>query len=532
MKYSSQPHTMPLELFTSDLEKLPKDNRWVRLGDSLPWDKIENIYNARLNNGKRGAGNKPARVIIGALLVKHKMGLSDIETIEAIRENPYMQYMLGLKEFTDRAVFDPSLFVAIRKRLGNSDFNDMSESLLKLQIERREERLRKQQEKNPSNKGEADDAGGSRTGGAPSDVRPTTDSSSLSPSSVSGKGASHKGVMKIYATCSDAEMRYPTDLDLLHGGCEVLERILDRLSRNASVERPATGFKAVHAAYSKIAKKKNKPGKELRRCMEYLLNALSKSIHTAFQLIARNTTACFMQLKRNDRKLFFSILKMWQQQKAMFESGVHRCDDRIVSIFQPHVRPIVRGKARAKVDFGSKIGVAMIEGYSFIDHFSWDAYNECDDMMTHLRAYKKRTGCLPQTVEADKIYLNRKNRRILRLLKIEVGGRPLGRHPKDSDPETYEARMAKFSGERNEIEANFGTGKRVYRANNIRAKLDNTGDAWCAACYFVKNVMKFLKELLYALIQDWGIRLDEALRIVLIAGIVRFRENLQPQRSL
>lgn len=55
-------------------------------------------------------------------------------------------------------------------------------------------------------------------------------------------------------------------------------------------------------------------------------------------------------------------------------------------------------------------------------------------------------------------------------------------------------------GERNEIEATFGTGKRVYRANNIRAKLPETADCWTAMCYFVKNVMKFLKDLLRALL--------------------------------
>ena len=46
--------------------------------------------------------------------------------------------------------------------------------------------------------------------------------------------------------------------------------------------------------------------------------------------------------------------------------------------------------------------------------------------------------------------------------------------------------------ERNEIEATFGTSKRVYRANDIRAKLDNTADTWTGACFFAKNVMKFL----------------------------------------
>ena len=92
------------------------------------------MYNHRLNNGKRGVGNKPARMIIGSLLIKHKMNQSDEETILAIQENPYMQYFVGLSEFTDKPIFDPTLFVNIRKLLGNNDFNNMSVSLLKKQV--------------------------------------------------------------------------------------------------------------------------------------------------------------------------------------------------------------------------------------------------------------------------------------------------------------------------------------------------------------------------------------------------------------
>lgn len=65
----------------------------------------------------------------------------------------------------------------------------------------------------------------------------------------------------------------------------------------------------------------------------------------------------------------------------MFKKKIHICSDRIVSIFQPHVRPIVRGKAKAKVEFGAKIGVGVVDGYTFIDHHSWDAYNECEDLI-------------------------------------------------------------------------------------------------------------------------------------------------------
>jgi hypothetical protein len=158
MKFKSQNRELTLEAFRSSLEGLPKTNRWVKLGDTLPWDKIEKIYNSRLHNVHNGAGNKPARMIIGALLIKHKLSLSDVETIEAIRENPYMQYLLGLSAYTDQPVFDPSLFVSVRKRLGIEDYNDMSESLLKLQVRMYD---KKQEEEEEDNQGKGrNDKGG------------------------------------------------------------------------------------------------------------------------------------------------------------------------------------------------------------------------------------------------------------------------------------------------------------------------------------------------------------------------------------
>lgn len=136
MNFSSQGKQLQIDVFRSSVEGLNKSNRWVELGDTLPWDEIEQLYNKRLNNGKRGAGNKPARMIIGALAIKHKMNFSEEETILAIQENPYMQYFVGLSEFTDKPIFDSSLFVSIRKRLSTADFNDMSVSLLTLQVEK------------------------------------------------------------------------------------------------------------------------------------------------------------------------------------------------------------------------------------------------------------------------------------------------------------------------------------------------------------------------------------------------------------
>lgn len=115
MKYTSHLKQLSVDMFRSSFDELDKNNHWVELGNLLPWTELEKIYNSRLDNEVKGAGNKPARMIIGACIIKHKFSLSDEETISMIQENPYMQYLCGLAEFTDKPLFDPSLFTTIRK---------------------------------------------------------------------------------------------------------------------------------------------------------------------------------------------------------------------------------------------------------------------------------------------------------------------------------------------------------------------------------------------------------------------------------
>lgn len=89
------------------LERLPKSNRWVQMGDNLPWGEFEKVYNKSLKNDLVGASNRPGRMVIAALIIKHKLNLSDEGTILTIQENPYMQYMCGLTEYTDKPILTP-----------------------------------------------------------------------------------------------------------------------------------------------------------------------------------------------------------------------------------------------------------------------------------------------------------------------------------------------------------------------------------------------------------------------------------------
>lgn len=270
------------------------------------------------------------------------------------------------------------------------------------------------------------------------------------------------------------------------------------------LHKPRTNYKHARQAYLLLVKKAKKKGKMVRETIGVMLNYLRKDIRILMDLLAKNKTyyeSLFLYKKRT----LTAILKMYHQQEEMYKSKTHTCTDRILSIFQPHVRAIVRGKAKARTEFGAKIGASIVEGYTFIDHHSWDAYNESQDLLLQIQLFKERFGYLPATILADKIYLNRSNRDILEDFEIHSYCKPLGRPLKDPPSDEMKSRMAKAIGERNEIECSFGTGKRIYRANDIRAKLPDTARCWTGMCYFVKNVMKFLRELCLALTEIWRI---------------------------
>jgi transposase, IS5 family len=82
------------------------------------------------------------------------------------------------------------------------------------------------------------------------------------------------------------------------------------------------------------------------------------------------------------------VATVYQQQLSMYENKQQRVDDRIVSLTQPHIRPIVRGKAGTPVEFGAKLSVSYHNGYVFIDRLSWDNFNESGDLKSQAEYWK------------------------------------------------------------------------------------------------------------------------------------------------
>jgi len=299
----------------------------------------------------------------------------------------------------------------------------------------------------------------------------------------------NKGRMLLDATACPQDIAYPTDLGLLNASREQCEEIIDKLYVPAlhGPVKPRTYREKARKVYLLTAKKKNKTRAEIKTAIGRQLRFIGRDL----KIIDTLLSACEKNpLKEKDRTYVETIRKVFEQQKYMRKNKTHTVAERIVSIHQPHVRPIVRGKEKAKVEFGSKINVSLVDGYAFLDHLSWDAYNEGGYLMQSLTKYKERHGYFPAEVMGDRIYCNRENRRMLKELGIRLLGKPLGR-PSEKN------RVAYDPGDRNPIEGKFGQAKVRYGMDRIRARLKDTSESWVAMILVVMNLVRMVREAPY-----------------------------------
>ena len=269
-----------------------------------------------------------------------------------------------------------------------------------------------------------------------------------------------KGKLKIDATVADQMIKYPTDLDLLNDSRQESERIIDILCEKLEVEKPRTYRKKARQHYLSIAKKKRKTAKEIRKAIGKQLNYLRRNLKSINALLDQLESIA-IPLTRRDRQIFWVIQHIYAQQFQMHKEKTYQCNDRIVNIYQPYVRPMVRGKAKAPVEFGAKLGVSEFNGYARINTLSWDAYHEAGDLKEQVEKYKKLHGYYPAVVIADKIYGTRENRNWLTQLGIRYSGKPLGR------PTKKVRRLIREAGQEKKMESVI-----TWRVNSGKPKTD------------------------------------------------------------
>ncbi len=475
---------------------LDPNNRWVILSKLVPWKLAEEIYLDSLCDDF-GAPALPARVAFGALLIKERLGLTDRETVEAIRENPYLQFFIGYEEFTQTSPFDASVMVDFRKRFGKDGLDRISDAIALASISSSPtDSVNEGTDEASSdsvNKDNEPPAAGNQqvTPDNSMDAEPT-------------KPPANQGKLIVDATCAPADIRYPTDVSLLNEAREKTEELIDELHIPlvGKTDRPRTYRNKARRAFVAFTKKKRPGHKAIRRVRKQQLGYLRRNLKQ-IDLLLGNPEA--LPLVCLNRRLYRNLLvcrEVYRQQLQMHESHSNRVDDRIVSISQPHVRPIKRGKAGRDTEFGAKISLSVIAGFSFVDRLNWDNYNESLDLIGQIEAFRERCGFYPESVHADQIYRTRANRAYCKQHGIRMSGPPLGRKPQHVSTEDKKQALAD-EAIRNTVEGKFGQGKRRFGLGRIMAKLAGTSAAQISLTFLVMNLELALRHFFLSILFAW-----------------------------
>jgi len=437
------------------------DNRWVILSEQIPWPHIEQVY-GELFPSDEGCPAKSARMAFGALFIKERLGTSDRETVEQIKENPYLQYFIGMMEYNDeQAPFDHSLMTHFRKRFSQAILAEINEWILQ--------------------------------------GRPEEDDNGIANDDDKADPPNH-GKMIVDATCTPADIAYPTDLSLLNDARQKSEQIIDAMHKPliGLRKKPRTYRQKARKSYLSVAKQKRPGAKKIRKAVGKQLRYLRRNLGHIDRLIEEGG---LYYLDRRLYRMLVVVSEVYRQQLWMYEHHTHSISDRIVSLSQPHVRPIVRGKAKASVEFGAKVSISLVDGFSYVDKISWDAYNESGDLKEQINSYKRRFGCYPESVHADKIYRTAENRRFCKKHRIRLSGPMLGRPSGDAEI-IKEQKKLQYQDEcdRIPVEGKFGQGKRRFSLSRIMAKLDTTSEVVITMSFIVMNLEKILAGIVsYAL---------------------------------
>jgi hypothetical protein len=441
--------------------KLSAKNRWVRLSQLIPWHEFEDDYCESFSKSGQGPPAFSVRMALASLIIKERLQLSDEECVEQILENPYLQYFCGFKQFITEAPFHSTMFVHFRKRLPADVLKRINEVIALRAIE--------------SSGHDGDDPGG----GGQGDEKP-----------------SNKGKLLLDATCTPADITYPTDLKLLNTAREKTEKIIDVLhsNRGKGKRKPRTYRIKARKKYLSVAKSKRVGGNKLRKAIRSQLGFVRRNLSSIDKLSEQVDLTALSSKEYRD---LLVINELYRQQQWMYANRSKRVDDRIVSISQPHIRPIKRGKAGSDTEFGAKISVSQVDGYAFVERISWDNFNESVDFQDQVEAYKRRFDFYPSSVHADKIYRTRDNLRYCKKHGIRLSGPRLGRPPKQTPDNAARLRAEANQARQDEldripIEGKFGQGKRRYGLGRIMTKLSATSETAIELCFLVMNLHRWL----------------------------------------
>lgn len=458
---------------------LNPENEWVKLAKLISWWAFEEKY-AEQFPSRTGQPADSFRMALGSQLIKEQYHFSDEKVVDEIAMNPYLQYFLGLPEYRQTAPFDPSMMTRFRQRLTPELLQEVNDVIIGRK--KAEDVGKDSHDDDPPAPPDADGDCGVEYSGEGSEEKPA-----------------NEGTLILDATCVPQNIRFPTDASLLNEARENSEEIIDAFHKAGLTDgkKPRTYRKNAKKKYNRFSKSRKKTKKSFRTVRKEQLNYLRRNLKNIDIVLRNHPDEWEKSLTNWQRERLEVIRILYEQQREMYETHTNRIDNRIVSLSQPWVRPIVRGKQNAEVEFGAKVEMSDVNGFLRIEDFRWDAFNESTTLKTSVEAYRKAYGHYPKRVLVDTIFRTRENVRYCKSHHIHLNGPKLGRPSKDPEIRKEELRLEWLeSGERGDIERRFGIEKRTTSLGLIAAKLRHTSEVTAHTSVITLNLQKRLRLLL------------------------------------
>jgi len=275
------------------------------------------------------------------------------------------------------------------------------------------------------------------------------------------------------ATCYETSMRYPTDVKLLWEANEWIYTQIQKINKILKGRMPRSKYLEQKEKYLKYSKSRKRTFKQTRKRIKSLLYLLEKLLSQLSEIQSKIEINHYFPKKYFER--VSTIKKIYEQQSLLFEG--EKVSDRIVSISKSYIRPIVRGKETKKVEFGAKVNVIQIDKIDFIEHISFDAFNEGIRLQSSISLAKELFNNDIKLIGADAIYATNANRKYCSGNNIITGFVRKGRAGKQEN-NLKKARKVINLKRATEMEGAFGKHKNHYSLNKINARTEETELLW------------------------------------------------------
>lgn len=289
------------------------------------------------------------------------------------------------------------------------------------------------------------------------------------------------------ATVYESQMRYPTDVKLVWECCEYLQQELQKLSERLGAETSSKNFEKKKRLYLDYARRRKKPYRLTKQMRRKLLNFTQKqqdklqvklNAYLA-QNPAQELTTVFEKLH--------TIKQIITQQEYLITHKGSKVSDRILSLYKPYVRAIVRGKETKAVEFGAKVHMMQIDGINYIEHLSYTAFNETTRFKISIHKHKHLFGkCLHWS--ADRIYATNKNRTYASSARIITNFVAKGYSKNDPQEKQIKALLNKERATR--LEGSFGVEKNYYGLSKVKARKEQTEKLCIYVAVMVANAVR------------------------------------------